>query len=36
MFKSSTAYSSEKEGIAINNKTTQGIKVQIISKTVLC
>jgi hypothetical protein len=36
MFKSSTAYNSEKDGMAINNKTTQGIRVQTISKDVLC
>jgi len=34
--KSSTAYNNEKEGIAINNKIIQGIKVQIISNLVLC
>jgi hypothetical protein len=36
IFKSSTAYNNEKDGTAINNKTTQGIKVQTISKIVLC
>lgn len=36
ILKSSIAYINEKEGTAINNKTKQGIKVQIISKTVLC
>ena len=36
VLKSSTAYNKEKEGIAINNKIKQGVKVQIISKTVLC
>jgi len=36
IFKSSTAYNKEKEGIAISNKTTQGTKVQTISKVVLC
>jgi hypothetical protein len=36
MFKSSTAYNNEKDGTAINNKTAQGINVQIISNVVLC
>jgi len=36
IFKSSTAYSNEKDGIAINNKIPHGINVQIISKVVLC
>jgi hypothetical protein len=36
IFKSSTAYSNENEGIAINNKIAQGINVQTISKKVLC
>jgi hypothetical protein len=34
--KLSIAYSNEKEGIAINNKIIHGIRVQIISKDVLC
>jgi hypothetical protein len=36
VLKSSTAYNREKEGIAINNKIRHGVKVQIISNTVLC
>jgi hypothetical protein len=36
IFKSSTAYNKEKDGIAMNNKTKQGISVQIISNIVLC
>jgi hypothetical protein len=36
IFKSSTAYNKENEGIAINNNIKQGINVQIISKKVLC
>jgi hypothetical protein len=36
MFKSSTAYSKENDGIAISNKIPQGINVQTISRKVLC
>jgi hypothetical protein len=36
IFKSSTAYNNENEGIAISNKIAQGINVQTISKKVLC
>jgi hypothetical protein len=36
IFKSSTAYNKENEGIAINNKIPQGINVHTISKKVLC
>jgi len=34
-FSSSTLYNKEKDGIAINNKTTHGIIVQIVSNKVL-
>jgi hypothetical protein len=34
--KSSIAYNNENEGIAINNKITQGKSVQTISTKVLC
>jgi len=36
MFKSSTAYNKEKEGIAKNNKIILGIVVHTISKLILC
>jgi hypothetical protein len=36
VLKSSIAYNKENDGIAINNKTTQGNKVHTISIKVLC